>query len=66
MNIGLIHYSARYYGHWHCKDKSQQNVIRNVPRILIVIIGGITYSEIRSAYEVTAAAKHWEVIVGNV
>jgi len=65
MNIGWLHNSARYYGHWHCKDKYQQNIMRNVPRILVFIIGGITYSEMRSAYEVTAEAKHWEVIVGN-
>lgn len=55
--------SARYYGHWH-KDKSQQNV-RNVPRIFIFVVGGISYSEMRSAYEVTAAVKNWEVIVGS-
>lgn len=39
--------------------------MRNVPRILIPIIGGIAYSEMRPAYEVTGAAKYWEVIVGT-
>lgn len=29
------------------------------------IIGGATYSEIRSAYEVTSQNKKWEVIVGS-
>lgn len=55
--------SSARYGHWH-KDKSQQNV-RNVPRIFIFVVGGISYSEMRSAYEVTAAVKNWEVIVGE-
>lgn len=59
----VLSLSARYYGHWH-KDKSQQNV-RNVPRIFIFVVGGISYSEMRSAYEVTAAVKNWEVIVGR-
>lgn len=54
--------SARY-GHWH-KDKSQQNV-RNVPRIFVFVVGGMSYSEMRAAYEVTAAVKNWEVIVGS-
>ncbi len=55
-------FSARY-GHWH-KDKSQQNV-RNVPRIFVFVVGGMSYSEMRAAYEVTAAVKNWEVIVGQ-
>ena len=58
-----MHYSARYRSpHWHCKDKSKQ---KNVPRVIIFIIAGITYSEMRSACEVTAAAKNCEVIVGK-
>ncbi|KAJ8970086.1 hypothetical protein NQ317_018043 [Molorchus minor] len=40
--------SARY-GHWH-KDKGQQTV-KNVPRIIIFVVGGICFSEIRCAYE---------------
>lgn len=51
------------YGHWH-KDKNSLN-IKNVPRIIIFVLGGVTYSEIRAAYEVTNANKNWEVIIGN-
>ncbi|XP_044729846.1 protein ROP isoform X3 [Chrysoperla carnea] len=54
--------SARY-GHWH-KDKGQQTV-KNVPRLLVFVVGGISFSEIRCAYEVTNAVKNWEVIIGS-
>ncbi|CAG5041898.1 unnamed protein product [Parnassius apollo] len=51
------------YGHWH-KDKAQQT-IKNVPRLIVFVVGGICFSEIRCAYEVTAALKNWEVIIGS-
>ncbi|XP_011306117.1 protein ROP isoform X1 [Fopius arisanus] len=51
------------YGHWH-KDKGQAT-IKNVPRLIIFIVGGLCFSEIRCAYEVTNAIKNWEVIVGS-
>ncbi|XP_076316400.1 protein ROP-like [Tachypleus tridentatus] len=51
------------YGHWH-KDKNTPNV-KNVPRLIVYIIGGVTYSEIRCAYEVTKEAKNWEVMIGS-
>ncbi|KAJ8673035.1 hypothetical protein QAD02_004296 [Eretmocerus hayati] len=54
--------SARY-GHWH-KEKGQQT-IKNVPRLIVFIVGGICYSEIRCAYEVTNNSKNWEVIIGS-
>lgn len=51
------------YGHWH-KDKNALNV-KNVPRLIVFIVGGCTYSEMRCAYEVTKEAKNWEVVIGN-
>lgn len=51
------------YGQWH-RDKNALNV-KNVPRLIVFITGGITYSEMRCAYEVTKDAKNWEVIIGK-
>jgi len=31
---------------------------------MVFIMGGLTYSEMRVAYEVTRDVKNWEVIVG--
>ncbi|XP_074025576.1 syntaxin-binding protein Rop isoform X2 [Leptinotarsa decemlineata] len=55
--------SSARYGQWH-KDRGQQ-AVKNVPRLLVFVVGGISFSEIRCAYEVTNAQKNWEVIIGS-
>lgn len=57
------HNSSARYGHWH-KDKAQ-TAIKNVPRVIVFVVGGASFSEMRCAYEVTAQTKNWEIIVGS-
>lgn len=32
--------------------------------MIVFIVGGLTFSEMRTAYEVTNVHRNWEVIVG--
>jgi len=64
---GVISARRGNYGNWH-KDKNQADA-KSGPRMIICVLGGVCYSEMRCAYEVTEAykdlPKNWEVIVGG-
>ena len=63
MQIDITYFSNRY-GNWH-KDKTKEVTQKNVPRLIVYIMGGATYSEFRTGYEVTNDKKNWEVIIGK-
>ncbi|KAG9510721.1 Protein ROP, partial [Fragariocoptes setiger] len=63
MGFGRPTPTSQRYGHWH-KERNALNV-KQVPRLIVFIVGGMTYSEMRCAYEVTRDVKNWEVIIAS-
>ena len=55
---------------WHCEQASRQSAegkqapTRAGPRLLVVVLGGMCYSEVRAAYELTKKYDR-QVCVGS-
>lgn len=51
---------------WHKESRAGGGVSqRSGPRLIVFIVGGVTYSEMRSAHEVIKQNGTWDVHVGG-
>ncbi|GIY59422.1 putative acetylcholine regulator unc-18 [Caerostris extrusa] len=55
-----INLTERRNRYW-CVDKKSEHV----SRLIVLIVGGVTYSEMRCAYEVMKTYTGWEIFVGG-
>lgn len=53
--------SARQKPRASCREER-----RSGARLIVFVIGGVTYSEMRSAYQVSEAYKSCEVVIGKL
>ncbi|XP_025899620.1 syntaxin-binding protein 3 isoform X2 [Nothoprocta perdicaria] len=65
---GVVRNLLSYETFYSARQKpkaSYQDERRNSTKLIIFVIGGITYSEMRCAYEISQANKSCEVIIGS-
>jgi len=64
MQRMFVWFDSARYGQWH-RGETGLSTTKTGPRLIVFIIGGVSYSEIRCAYEVTNASKNWDVVIGT-
>lgn len=69
VTLGMFTACLLYFLLSSARQKPRSNYLeldrKNGSRLIIFVIGGITYSEMRCAYEVSQAHKSCEVIIGK-
>jgi len=53
------------YGQWHSRGQGNPAAQRSVPRLMIFVIGGLSFSEMRTCYEIQKTNTKWDLLVGS-
>jgi syntaxin-binding protein 1 len=57
--------SSRYTGQNVTWYKGKDSINHQRSRVILFVLGGVTYSEMRCAYEISESFKNWEIVIGK-
>ncbi|XP_026820706.1 syntaxin-binding protein 1-like [Rhopalosiphum maidis] len=57
--------SSRYTGQNVTWYKGKDSTKHQRSRVILFVLGGVTYSEMRCAYEISKSFKNWEIVIGS-